>query len=865
MKGKHLIRFRLFGFALCLGLLLGLAVTGSAATVLTEPAKSSNIQNHEYAYDRWAKPVSSNLVENSDGTFTRVENVGTGVAVEIYSSELQFVSGKIMDMELPIYGGYYCGSDSHFLIFGQANPNEDNNLEVIRVVRYDRNWKRTGSASLYGGNTTIPFDAGAVRCSEYGGYLYIHTAHEMYATTDGINHQANLTMNVRISDMTLTEARYQVVNRYRGYISHSFNQFIRTDGGTLVTVDHGDAYPRSVVLMRYFAPAGQDSFTEEKQVVISSTSGSLTYRWQAVEYVDVLSIAGESGSNDTGVSLGGFEVSDTAYLIAGNTVSQGEDYDPAGQRNIFVSATAKDNFTVAGTKINYLTNYTADAAVEVGNPQFVKVNANKYAVLWMENRSLRCAFVDGNGNLLGDIVTAGGVVSDCVPIVSGNRLIWYVTSNSGPAFMVMDLDDPAGLTHQHVNTYEYTSYPGYSSPGSLCSVCAVCGEAGESVVIPAIGGSDEYVLSKVTTEATCETDGYGYFSWIYLPNYDVTQYIFGAKIDATGHDYTAVTTPGSCTVDAVTTYTCGNCGGTYTEIHAAAGHQYDTQPEVPPTCTEPGSGTVTCTVCGETFSGEIPATGHSYETETREVTCTEAGGVYHTCVSCGDFYITDEVAPNGHVYGMTSSMLPGCLRSGYKKSYCDNCDYVKTETLPPTGHSYSAVVTAPTCTDGGYTTYTCSLCGDSYTGNEVAASGHSYSGGSCTVCGAADPDYNPVTVPTLTAKNISLSFEDEILVNVYFTAADTADVENYGLLLFSEKVATPTFDTAIAYTEGWYESNGYLGVTTPGIAAKNMGDTLYFAVYAVLSDGSYAYTKTYSYAPTTYAYNMLGKTSTSAG
>ena len=598
MKGKHLIRFRLLGFALCLGLLLGLAVTGSAATVLTEPAKSSNIQNHEYAYDRWAKPVSSNFVENSDGTFTRVENVGTGVAVEIYSSELQFVSGKIMDMELPIYGGYYCGSDSHFLIFGQANPNEDNNLEVIRVVRYDRNWKRTGSASLYGGNTTVPFDAGAVRCSEYGGYLYIHTAHEMYATTDGINHQANLTMNVRISDMTLTEARYQVANRYRGYVSHSFNQFIRTDGGTLVTVDHGDAHPRSVVLMRYFAPAGQDSFTEEKQVVISSTSGSLTYRWQAVEYVDVLSIAGESGSNDTGVSLGGFEVSDTAYLIAGNTVSQGGDYDPAGQRNIFVSATAKDNFTVAGTKINYLTNYTADAAVEVGNPQFVKVNANKYAVLWMENRSLRCAFVDGNGNLLGDIITAGGVVSDCVPSVSGNRLIWYVTSNSGPAFMVMDLDDPAGLTHQHVNTYEYTSYPGYSSPGSLCSVCAVCGEAGESVVIPAIGGSDEYVLSKVTTEATCETDGYGYFSWIYLPNYDVTQYIFGAKIDATGHDYTAVTTPGSCTVDAVTTYTCGNCGGTYTEIHAAAGHQYDTQPEVPPTCTEPGSGTVTCTVCG---------------------------------------------------------------------------------------------------------------------------------------------------------------------------------------------------------------------------------------------------------------------------
>ncbi|MBQ7857885.1 MAG: DUF4855 domain-containing protein, partial [Oscillospiraceae bacterium] len=166
------------------------------------------------------------------------------------------------------------------------------------------------------------------------------------------------------------------------------------------------------------------------------------------------------------------------------------------------------------------------------------------------------------------------------------------------------------------------------------------------------------------------------------------------------------------------------------------------------------------------------------------------------------------------------------------------------------GHSYrEEVITAPDCETDGVVVYTCSECGDSYT-QTTTASGHSYADGKCTACGKADP--NAITVPTLTAKNISLSFEDEILVNVYFTAADTADVKNYGLLLFSEKVANPTFDTAIAYTEGWYESNGYLGVTTPGIAAKNMGDTLYFAVYAVLADGSYAYTKTYSYAPTTY-------------
>ncbi len=38
-------------------------------------------------------------------------------------------------------------------------------------------------------------------------------------------------------------------------------------------------------------------------------------------------------------------------------------------------------------------------------------------------------------------------------------------------------------------------------------------------------------------------------------------------------------------------------------------------------------------------------------------------------------------------------------------------------------HEYTEVVTAPTCTEKGYTTYTCA-CGDSYVGDEVAALGH---------------------------------------------------------------------------------------------------------------------------------------------
>ena len=45
----------------------------------------------------------------------------------------------------------------------------------------------------------------------------------------------------------------------------------------------------------------------------------------------------------------------------------------------------------------------------------------------------------------------------------------------------------------------------------------------------------------------------------------------------------------------------------------------------------------------------------------------------------------------------------------------------------PHEHSYEAVVTAPTCTEGGYTTYTC-ICGDSYVSGETEKLGHDYVG-----------------------------------------------------------------------------------------------------------------------------------------
>ena len=48
----------------------------------------------------------------------------------------------------------------------------------------------------------------------------------------------------------------------------------------------------------------------------------------------------------------------------------------------------------------------------------------------------------------------------------------------------------------------------------------------------------------------------------------------------------------------------------------------------------------------------------------------------------------------------------------------------ESEKVPETNHNYKATVTAPTCLKAGYTTYVCTICGDSYTTNLVSAKGH---------------------------------------------------------------------------------------------------------------------------------------------
>jgi len=88
---------------------------------------------------------------------------------------------------------------------------------------------------------------------------------------------------------------------------------------------------------------------------------------------------------------------------------------------------------------------------------------------------------------------------------------------------------------------------------------------------------------------------------------------------------------------------------------------------------------------------------------------------------------TQEVAAPGHSYGdWTQTKAPTCTEKGEESRTCSACKDVQKQEVAATGHTYTSVVTAPTCTERGYTTHTCSVCGYVYEDAFVTATGHSY-------------------------------------------------------------------------------------------------------------------------------------------
>ncbi len=245
-----------------------------------------------------------------------------------------------------------------------------------------------------------------------------------------------------------------------------------------------------------------------------------------------------------------------------------------------------------------------------------------------------------------------------------------------------------------------------------------------------------------------------------------------------------------------------------------------------------------------------------------EVKTLNGGVVYHTVAN------VSTVAPTCTAEGKTA---------GKKCSICGLVLQAQT-AVAATGHSYTDVVTPPTCTEGGFTTHTCSVCSHSYVDVHTEATGHSYAYedldsthratcDNCThtfteahsftdglcICGATE-----LTLDETIVINHSLNLASDISVNF---AVQTSLLEDYDSFLLEVKIPRYEGNEKVGTETLIIEPilNGYYYYfTLNGLTAVQMNDEVE-ATLQMTKNGRTYFSNTDRYSISTYAYSQLEK------
>ena len=682
----------------------------------------SNVNDQDYV--QWSDTVKSYLTVCDNGNYMRVQSgaIKGKLLVEYYSSDFEPLSTKLIDNELPVFGAFYDSGNNYYVLSGQENPKQNDFLEVFRITKYDKNWNKIKSCGLYGANTTVPFDAGSARMTHSGDHLLVRTCHEMYKSSDGNNHQANVTIEVDMPSMTITDSYTGIMNVDYGYVSHSFNQFIKTDGNHIVALDHGDAHPRSAVLVKY-----NSDFT---------TGKFFPSYFEQVSNIDVVTYPEYTAGhyNYTGAAIGGFDVSSSSYIVAQSTVDL--DYiNTSETRNVYVSAVSKDLST---NKLNKITSY-AEGTASASAPQLVKINNNSFLLLWSRDTKVSCVKLNADGTVNGSIHTFEGSLSDCQPVIKNGRAVWYVYDKNNVTFNSLNLSNLDDIKTVDVKTgHDYETKYASKTDGTVTQTCKSCGYVNKFTVPTSTtvywrtdlsNTSFSSVLSKTQFSVGDSIDFWLYDDTDYTVEFSDRSMVSVNKLENYANDIRRITfkNGGSLTVKIYPTYN-PSVAKTYKFTCGCTSHTYGSAVITKqPTCTAEGTKTKTCTQCGATVTETIAKLSHSYTTTVVAPTCTTNGYTLHKCSVCGTSYKDSTTKATGHSYGNSVvTKQPTCTSEGTAIKTCTKCNATVTETIPKTSHKYANTVVAPTCTTDGYTLHKCSVCGTSYKDSTTKATGHSY-------------------------------------------------------------------------------------------------------------------------------------------
>ena len=233
------------------------------------------------------------------------------------------------------------------------------------------------------------------------------------------------------------------------------------------------------------------------------------------------------------------------------------------------------------------------------------------------------------------------------------------------------------------------------------------------------------------------------------------------------HTYVPTIYAPTCTEAGYTKYVCSACDANYTvDGDGALDHNWTSITVVPATCTEDGYIDYECDRCHLTKKETLKAEGHKIKDTLINPDCTNQGYTLHECENEGCDYS----------YKDTYTAALGHLTEG--KATCENdlvCKRCSAVVEKATGHNYVAGTPVPaTCTEDGYTVYTCSNCSDSYQSDKVTASGHNYVAGTPVARTCTEKGYT-----VYTCSNCSDSYQSDFVAEAGHTYVSTLVSEGY--------------------------------------------------------------------------------------
>lgn len=226
----------------------------------------------------------------------------------------------------------------------------------------------------------------------------------------------------------------------KNHVSHDFNQFVMADGNEFITVDHGDGYPRGILVSWLSTDNNQNPGDYYSYV----TGNSI---FSPSKKKEILTVFGSG--NQTGVSIGSAINMVTKVLVGVNRM----DYSKAKSFNSYIIEGkdvykrdivlySLDKNTLEVTENKY-TDYTKDKNTTYTAPKMVKLDDTRVMLIWnklnmtwkklndkiiiknLKTSVLQYLIVDENGNKLSEIKTVKDmIVTDEAPILFDNKVVW---------------------------------------------------------------------------------------------------------------------------------------------------------------------------------------------------------------------------------------------------------------------------------------------------------------------------------------------------------------------------------------------------------------------------------------------------------